>query len=80
MNDELKTWIVTEFKKGMLEGVKLGRQSERERIFKVIDDLVALHGADGQVSVGLLTMLIEGENATDFTGSALPKAQEGDTK
>jgi hypothetical protein len=39
-----------------------GIQQERERIIKLLDDLVLTYGVDAQMSVLFLTMLIKGEN------------------
>jgi hypothetical protein len=63
MNDELKNWIVAEYKKGMLEGIKLGHRNMRERIVNLIEEITfsepSLQTEGAAIPVALLLMLIK---------------------
>jgi len=49
--------------KEMLDAaVIVGQNQERERIIKLLEDLISTYGNDAQMSVLFLKMLIKGEN------------------
>jgi hypothetical protein len=40
MNEELKAWILDEYRKGVLEGIRLGTVAEEDRIINTIDSFI----------------------------------------